>query len=201
MEKTTQVPSEPIATKVILMELETLFTASKWDILQLLSENNYSPLELSERSNTSLANISQQLKLLEMAGLVTSKRLPNRDKGQPRLKYELKDDQSYLIATANNFVQKKMFKLSPYNKIILQIWFYDDPQIRYVLEKAFWQIEPHLKDIKTLGVHKAAKGEINFCIQGVPLSDTTIISPDGTTYKISFSDKGNCDNTHILYRQ
>jgi len=119
------------------MEQETLFTASKWEILKLLAEQPFSPIELAARSNTSVANISQQLRLLEMAGLVRSERIPNRDKGQPRVLYSLAGNHSFLIATTNSFAEKKLLKLSVYNKVILRIWFYPKPEFHYFLEKAF----------------------------------------------------------------
>ena len=90
------------------MEQETLFTASKWDILKILSSGSKSPLQLAKLSNTSVANISQQLRLLEMAGLVQSKRISNRDKGQPRLLYSLAGNHSFLIASTQDFVDKKL---------------------------------------------------------------------------------------------
>jgi predicted transcriptional regulator len=128
------------------MEQETLFTASKWDILKILSSGSKSPLQLAKMSNTSVANISQQLRLLEMAGLVQSKRISNRDKGQPRLLYSLVGNHSFLIASTQNFVDKKLLKLSEYNKVILKIWFLDNPKLHYYLEKAFWHIEEVLTE-------------------------------------------------------
>ena len=58
-------------TKIVsgsLMEQETLFTAAKWEVLKSLAENSKSPIELAEASNTSLSNISQSLRFLELAG-------------------------------------------------------------------------------------------------------------------------------------
>jgi DNA-binding transcriptional ArsR family regulator len=136
------------------MELETLFTASKWEILQHLAAEPLSPLQLAEHSSTSIANISQQLRLLEMAGLVKSERVPNRDKGQPRILYSLVGDQSFLIAATNDFVEKKLLRLSAYNKAILRIWFYEKPELHYFLEKAFWQVEQHLEKVDGLALDK-----------------------------------------------
>ena len=146
------------------MELETLFTASKWEILRHLGEEALSPLELAERSNTSLANISQQLRLLEMAGLVKSHRIPNREKGLPRVKYALAEEKVYFIAAAPNFVEKKFFEMSDYNKITLRIWFYENTQVRYALEKAFWQIEHLLERIQGLGVLSSSRDHVELCV-------------------------------------
>jgi len=53
-----------------IMEQEQLFTAAKWGILEALSKRNMSPLELSAYVDSSLANISQSLRMLELAGIV-----------------------------------------------------------------------------------------------------------------------------------
>lgn len=136
------------------MEQETLFTASKWDILKILSTGSKSPLQLAKLSNTSVANVSQQLRLLEMAGLVQSKRISNRDKGQPRLLYSLVGNHSFLISSSKDFVEKKFLQLSDYNKVILKIWFLDDSSNHYFLEKAFWFIEDKLPKIDVIAVDK-----------------------------------------------
>ena len=132
------------------MDHETLFTTTKWDILKALERQPQSPLELAKALQSSLANVSQQLRLLEMAGLVVSKRISNRDKDKPRVLYSLAGNMSYLIATSDNFVDKKLFRLSDTNKIILRIWFIEDQDVRYALEKAFWTIEPALDKITAL---------------------------------------------------
>jgi predicted transcriptional regulator len=140
------------------MDHETLFTATKWDILKVLEKGPKSPLEISNALGSSLANVSQQLRLLEMAGVVTSKRVSNRDKDKPRILYSLAGNLSYLIATSDKFVDKKMLSLTERNKIILRIWFLDDANLRYALEKAFWQIEPQLEHITKITYAGLEKG-------------------------------------------
>lgn len=132
------------------MEHETLFTASKWDILKQLEVHERSPIELARVCNTSVANVSQQLRLLEMAGLVTSRRISNRDRDKPRILYSIAGDLSYVIATSDKFVDKKVLRLSEHNKIIMRIWFIEDAGVRYALEKTFWTLEPHLSEIDRL---------------------------------------------------
>ena len=146
------------ATKVGTMDHESLFTATKWDILKALEQGPQSPLEIAKTLQSSIANVSQQLRLLEMAGVVSSKRISNRDKDKPRVLYSLTGNMSYMIATSDKFVDKKMLNLSARNKIILRIWFLDDPHLRYALEKAFWQIEPHLEQIEKLSFAGIEKG-------------------------------------------
>ena len=49
------------------MDLETLLTSTKWDILEMIAKKPMSPIELSKILNTTIANISQQLRLLQKA--------------------------------------------------------------------------------------------------------------------------------------
>ena len=145
------------------MEQETLFTSSKWDILKCLEKGKKSPIDLATEANTSIANISQQLRLLELAGFVKSERISNREKGQSRIVYSLAGSFSYLIVTSNDFVNKKFMKLEEYQRTILKIWFIEDPVLQYYIEKYYWTIEHlldkvdflcvELDDPKTIKVH------------------------------------------------
>jgi DNA-binding MarR family transcriptional regulator len=181
------------------MEQETLFTASKWDILKILSSGSKSPFQLAKMSNTSVANISQQLRLLEMAGLVQSKRISNRDKGQPRILYSLVGNQSFLIASTKDFVDKKLLKLSEYNKVILKIWFLDNPKLHYYLEKAFWHIEEALTENDALLFETNNSDDISLIIiSDSPelkrgLKKLSIKSPEGASKTILFNVKAKSE--------
>ncbi|MGV8150815.1 MAG: ArsR/SmtB family transcription factor [Candidatus Woesearchaeota archaeon] len=145
------------------MEQETLFTSSKWDILKCLEKGKKSPIDLAREANTSIANISQQLRLLELAGFVRSERMPNREKGQPRILYSLAGAYSYLIVSSDHFVDKKFMKLEEYQRAILKIWFIEDKVLQYYIEKFYWMVEHlaekidflsvDLEDTKTLKVY------------------------------------------------
>lgn len=102
------------------MHPETLFTASKWDILTLLADGPKSPLELARLTRTSMANVSQQIRLLEFAGLVSGSRIPNREKEKPRILYALARSQVYIIATGPGFVHKGFVKLDPSAHLLTQ---------------------------------------------------------------------------------
>jgi len=179
------------------MEHETLYTASKWDILKHLEKGPASPLELSKICKTSIANISQQLRLLEMAGLVASERISNRAKGKPRILYSLAGNLSYLIATSGDFVEKKTLHLSEYNKLIMRIWFYEKSELHYTLEKAFWQIEKHFDKVSFLGFDTNRNAPITFYIEfkGKPIDiqPFTITDPQGTKRQVLFSTEKPSD--------
>lgn len=132
------------------MEQETLYTSSKWNILKALELGSKSPLDLAREANTSLANVSQQLRLLELAGIVKSERIPNRDKGQPRIVYSLSGNNSYILVTAPEFVEKKSIVLQNYQLDIMKIWFCEDISLQYYLEKFYWENEDKLSKLKLL---------------------------------------------------
>jgi predicted transcriptional regulator len=120
------------------MEQETLFTSSKWDILKCLENSKKSPIDLAKETNTSVANISQQLRLLELAGFVKSERVSNRDKGLPRILYSISNNHSYIVSTMPGFVDKKFLKLQEHQKCTLKIWFLDNLNLQRYLERFFW---------------------------------------------------------------
>lgn len=62
--------------------------------------------------------------------------------------FSLSKDFSYLISIADKFTEKKLISLTDYHKLILKIWFLDDPSIHYYIEKFYWKIEENISDIK-----------------------------------------------------
>ncbi len=132
------------------MEQETLFTSAKWDILNSLSKAKKSPIELADQYNTSVSNISQSLRFLELGGLVKSERISNRDRGQPRVIYSLNSDKAFVIVAAGNFSGKKMLDLDTHKNIMLKIWFYDDKVIQAFLEEAYFKVKKLVPDLKGL---------------------------------------------------
>ncbi len=131
------------------VEREILFTEQKWNILKFLSEKEYSPLQLAELTETSMANISQQLKLLDAVNLVQKNKIPNRDKGKPRAMYSLAKDFAYLVVVSSGFAGKDFVDLDDHKKILLRIWLLDE-NIQYYVEKAFLKIEPYLGKIRVI---------------------------------------------------
>src|SRR3989344_185720 len=132
------------------MDTEILFTEQKWNILSLLSKERLSPLQLSKKSNTTMANISQQLRLLEASSLVGKTKIPNRDKGKPRTLFHLTKDFAYMINVNGGFAGKKMIELDQHHKSIMSIWFVKDRSLHYFLEKWLWKIEPHMPMIDAI---------------------------------------------------
>jgi len=129
------------------MEQETLFTSAKWNILKALALEKKSPLELSEIANTSMSNISQSLRFLELANIVKSEKVSNRDKGQPRIVYSIAQDTAYLIITSKGFVEKQTIQINEHKKTLIRIWLYKDENKHNAIEQTYLELKEHIKDI------------------------------------------------------
>lgn len=134
-----------------------MFSEQKWNILKCLSHEKLSPLQLAERLNTTMANISQQLRLLEAANLVKKEKIKNRDRGKPRALFSLSEDFVYLIPAMNSFADKKLLHATTHHKTILKIWFLKNQELHEHIEKLYWKIKPYLSHIHAIAVNQAAR--------------------------------------------
>lgn len=104
------------------MELETLLTGSKWEIIELLAKEKLSPIELAKRLSTTVANISMQLRLLQTAGLVKKEKTGSAGAGKPRTLFSLSDDYGFIIVFSKDFAKKKLLRLTKEQKEQLKRW-------------------------------------------------------------------------------
>ena len=132
-----------------------MFSGGKWHLIELLSKKELSPLQISEMLSTSVANVSQQLKLLDLLGLLSSVKVPNREKGKPRTLYSLSNDYVYVISILKNFAHKRLIKASPIHSAMARIMCISETQLHYPLMKLFWLLEPNLGHIEALYFDKS----------------------------------------------
>jgi predicted transcriptional regulator len=132
------------------LEIESLFSSTRWEILKALSQDTMSPMELAEAMHTTSANISQQLRLLELAGLVKSVKLQNYDKGKPRVTYSLNADNAYLILALPGFTEKKMLPLTSYHKFIMRSWFLENQEHHALVNDLYHKVKDHLSAINAI---------------------------------------------------
>ena len=134
-----------------------MFSEQRWNILRCLSQDSYSPMQLAQMLDTTMANICQQLRLLEAANLVKKQKIKNRDKGKPRTLFSLTEDCAYLIPTMHDFADKKLLKVTDHHKITLKIWFLENPELHPYIEKFYWGIEQYLNQVQLFAVNQATK--------------------------------------------
>jgi predicted transcriptional regulator len=132
------------------MDLESFFSSQRWKVLELLARNPSSPLEISKYLNTSVAYVSQQLKLLEAAGFIVKHRTKAVQKGQPRTVFTIAKEMIYLTFLSKSGAGKKAIDLNEHNKSILKIWMIEDSSVHYFLEKFYWRIEEELSNVKAI---------------------------------------------------
>lgn len=130
------------------MDIDSLLGLARWKILEIIAIQPSSPLEISTKLNTSVAYVSQQLKLLEAAGIIKKEKTGEASKGKPRNLYSISNEMIYITSLSNGNPKKVSLKLSANQKITVNIWGSPDSNLHYILEKIFWEIESELSDIK-----------------------------------------------------
>jgi hypothetical protein len=133
------------------MEIESVFFDSKWHILTELSHSSLSPTELAEKTGTSLANISTQLRLLEALDFVKKERLTNTGKGEARKIYSLKKDFAYLILVTKAAVGKRTLNLDNETMPFFTVWMINDTIAPFLLLRLCLEYELQLKDAVSFG--------------------------------------------------
>ena len=88
------------------MELDSFLASPRWEILSLISERPSSPIELAEKTKTTVSFVSQQLKLLEAAQIVKKTKTGAFEKGKPR----------NLFSISQDFVQSVLEGIAPLMK-------------------------------------------------------------------------------------
>ena len=63
------------------MELDSFLASPRWEILKIISEKPSSPIEIAKKTKTTVSFISQQLKLLEAARIVSKEKTGAFEKG------------------------------------------------------------------------------------------------------------------------
>ena len=102
------------------MELETLLIGSKWQIIEQLTKKKQSPLELAKKLGTTIANISQQLRLLELGNIVKKEKTGASGLGKPKTLFSLKQEFAYIIIASDKKADKKLITLTKKEKYLLK---------------------------------------------------------------------------------
>ena len=97
-----------------------------------------------------MANISQQLNLLEFSRIVKKEKISNRDKGKPRTLFSIADDYGYIVSVMKGFTEKKLMKIDELHKIILRVWFIKNQEAKANIEKCIFSIEDDLDKLECM---------------------------------------------------
>ena len=116
-------------------------------------------MEIAQKIKTSVSYVSQQLKLLEAAGIVKKEKTGSVEKGKPRLVYSVVKETVQISALLKGSPVKKSVALNDKKKITMRIWALKD-DLHYPVEKLFWKIEDNLKDVDGIFVDVSGKGRV-----------------------------------------
>ena len=134
------------------MELDSFLASPRWEILKIISEKPSSPIEIAKKTKTTVSFISQQLKLLEAARIVSKEKTGAFEKGKPRNLFSISKDVVYLTMLTKGFGEKKSLTLESYQKSILRTWFLEDKHLQTFLEEFLIKIKDNLKDVEAIFV-------------------------------------------------
>jgi len=107
---------------IIAMDVDLLTAKAKWAVLEKIAKKELSPLEIAKQLNTSVANVSTQLRYLELANIVKKRRVSNAMAGMPRILYSLNKSVLLLMAAANGFSMRKIIEMDDEKEAMLRIW-------------------------------------------------------------------------------
>jgi len=144
------------------MDFDSFLTYPRWEILQIIAEKPSSPVEIAKKLNTTVSYVSQQLKLLDAAGLLVKKKTGAAEKGKPRTLFNLSNELLYFSVLTNKFSEKKLIYLTDYHRTIIKIWLLNDSSFHYYIEKLFWKLEEDLSEIE--GIFIGIKANTNIII-------------------------------------
>jgi len=155
------------------MEFEDLLTKSKWSILKELAKGEKSAVEIAKKTNQSIANITQQLQLLEAYNLVKKAKQDGKEEkkekrkpGKPRTPYALSQETVVTSMLKQGLAEKKLLKLKDLGecqRFLLNLFFTLNPENYYYLIK-FICITDMLKKADTIAYLKADEKEIEIMI-------------------------------------
>jgi DNA-binding transcriptional regulator GbsR (MarR family) len=137
-----------------------IFLSNKWNILKEIASNPQSPSDLALKTNTSLSNITQQLKILEAYKVVRKEKSAEKNNGKPRTIYYINDDVVHAMILKNGFADKKMFYIDNNNKIFFNILFNTNSDDLMFMMKFNFKYEEILKKCKAIGFLKSSRESI-----------------------------------------
>ncbi len=136
------------------MDFDSFLSSPRWEILQILAEKPSSPVEIAEKLNTTVSYASQQLKLLDAAGIVIKKRTGAAKRGKPRALFSISKELLYLTSLTRDFSEKKLIEITEHHKAILKIWMLEDASLHYYFEKIFWKLDEDLGELEGIFINK-----------------------------------------------
>lgn len=126
---------------MIIMDFNSFLGEKRWDILESIARSPSSPIELADKLSATVSYISQQLKLLEVAGLVYKTKTGAAMKGKPRSVYSISNEFVHLSGVTHEVSFKKVVYLTDYHKAMVLIWSLSDVGMHESLSDLYFKVK------------------------------------------------------------
>jgi DNA-binding transcriptional regulator GbsR (MarR family) len=137
-----------------------IFTNNKWSILQIIAEEPTSPSELAAKTNSSISNITQQLKLLEAYRIVSKAKSDEKNAGKPKTIYSINTQMIFSTILRQGMAERRVFNINESNSMLLNILFLTSPEDAFFITKFSFKYEDILKKCKAIGFLKSTRDNI-----------------------------------------
>ena len=102
--------------------MDLLTAKAKWAVLEKISKKEVSPIEIAKQLDTTVANVSTQLRYLELANVVKKRKVSNVEAGKPRVLYSMQRSLFIVMAAAPGFHMRRVLEMDAQKETILRIW-------------------------------------------------------------------------------
>jgi len=147
-----------------MQEIPDILTSSRWQLLKELSEQEQSATELADTLETSVSNVTQQLKILEAYNIVVSRKSTEKHVGKPKIIYRIKEDLVYAAMLKKGKAEKKVFKLEGFNGFLYNLIFTTGADDSFYILKFMLKHEELLKRCKACGFIKSTRDSVELFI-------------------------------------
>ncbi|MBU1321570.1 MAG: winged helix-turn-helix domain-containing protein [Nanoarchaeota archaeon] len=179
------------------MDTEELLSKSRWKILKELAKAPRSAVEIAKKTSQSVANVTQQLQLLEAYHLIkkaSDEKDPKEHKpGKPKTRYLLSQEILLTTVLKSGIAEKKVLKFKEaddFQKFLINLFFIIDPEYHNHLIK-FVSITDMIQKADTIAYLKSGEKEIEIMIITEHIkevrekySNMNVVGFDGKTKKI-----------------
>lgn len=107
---------------------------SRWSILQAVSHNPSSATDISERTDGSLPNVTQQLKLLEAHDLVRFRTARSGQAGKPRKIFSLRRAVCHITFARQGFAGKRLVYPDQMQEMLISTFFLPSEDQRFIIK-------------------------------------------------------------------
>ena len=148
------------------MEPWSLFDNTRWEIIKQLSRKPKSMTKIAEEINTSVANVGQQLKLLEAYNFVSKVKKSSTGKpGKPTSEYMLKKDFLYIGYIRKGLAKRKSIDVQdPMHQLLTNTLFLDKTEDQYFVMKALLDNEELLEKCDSISLLKSEHDKLELLL-------------------------------------